>query len=568
MARSSLIFMLSFIFLAAWGFVPMPAFSSEDTVHLSFTKQVEKYTDVTDYEVQSGDWLMGIVRRQLKPPADEIPGIIEKIKEINPAIKNVNLIFPGQILHLPIKKNESDKNQKKGNASVSSEHTKKPGTQKADRFVHVVRKGESISKVLIQRFGVSPSEAVRYIGRIRSLNPHISDLNRIYPGQKIFLPVEKRGAAQEVAESALSLEIISGKKDHDFVLPRKERLPVLAAIFDFLQGEVITSGDYYVPLPPSSQMTIDCSNVPVAEMKNGNKFLIDLDGLLPLPVKKAIESRWKNHRIISGGSETSLSDILDKTIEALRSFIIQKNGTVMTIGEMPKVQVYCDWILSRRDPAAGSSSVIGIRLVKEKEQIIPPEVRQYAKVNGVNVIEIMNGRGIVAHEEPAWSLPVPCLGSGTPKNMTFNLISELGYVPVKDDVIPLFTMAKDGFDLAVTADISFEAEGKRILVNSGSISPEFCDLLRKKGTLVVDVNGKIQDTDVIKNLAAVLNLSCTEDEFSFSHTIAPPEKGWKIVFPGMRMRSQKGELYFVHNEFNGEIHHLINENWKVKVVSY
>ena len=67
--------------------------------------------------------------------------------------------------------------------SASLVFRKTAGLQKTK--VYVVKKGEWIAGILRTELGDKP---IPY-ALIRKINPKIRNLNRIYPGQRIFLPV-------------------------------------------------------------------------------------------------------------------------------------------------------------------------------------------------------------------------------------------------------------------------------------------------------------------------------------------------------------------------------------------
>ena len=71
-----------------------------------------------------------------------------------------------------------------------------------DTRVFVVKKGNSVGGLYLSQQGEGP---VPY-ALIRQLNPEITDLNRIFPGQKIVLPVRAMTAPspQPAAEAAQS----------------------------------------------------------------------------------------------------------------------------------------------------------------------------------------------------------------------------------------------------------------------------------------------------------------------------------------------------------------------------
>jgi hypothetical protein len=51
-----------------------------------------------------------------------------------------------------------------------------------------VRHGDTLAKILKEKRGLNPHEIYPWQRKIATMNPHISDLNRIFPGESILIP--------------------------------------------------------------------------------------------------------------------------------------------------------------------------------------------------------------------------------------------------------------------------------------------------------------------------------------------------------------------------------------------
>lgn len=60
--------------------------------------------------------------------------------------------------------------------------------------------GDTISKLLSKR-GVQRHETHTWLDRVRRLNPHIGNLDRIWPGDRILLPDSPMEAVSEQKEN-------------------------------------------------------------------------------------------------------------------------------------------------------------------------------------------------------------------------------------------------------------------------------------------------------------------------------------------------------------------------------
>lgn len=103
-----------------------------------------------EYTVQRGNTLSGIALRY--------GTTVREIASIN-NIKNINLIFPGQILKIPT------------NSTVQGNETRATG-----KIIYTVKVGDTLSQIAL-RYGVT-------VNQIVALN-NIKNPNLIYPGEKL-----------------------------------------------------------------------------------------------------------------------------------------------------------------------------------------------------------------------------------------------------------------------------------------------------------------------------------------------------------------------------------------------
>ena len=99
-----------------------------------------------NYVVRPGDTLSGI--------AERFGVSLKALEAANPQIPDPNLIFPGQVIVIPV-------------------NPPPPGT-------YVVQPGDTLSGIA-ERFGVS-------LGALEAANPQIPNFDLIFPGQVIHIP--------------------------------------------------------------------------------------------------------------------------------------------------------------------------------------------------------------------------------------------------------------------------------------------------------------------------------------------------------------------------------------------
>ena len=81
--------------------IPSLSASQEDTAHLVLKKKAGSKDRPSVYIVQKGDNLSTIIRRKLGRLAAESASVGRLVKKLNPQIRDVNRIYPGQKITLP-----------------------------------------------------------------------------------------------------------------------------------------------------------------------------------------------------------------------------------------------------------------------------------------------------------------------------------------------------------------------------------------------------------------------------------------------------------------------------------
>ncbi|MGB9661050.1 MAG: LysM peptidoglycan-binding domain-containing protein [Moorellaceae bacterium] len=114
-------------------------------------QQLPRCPGGTYYVVQSGDTMFYIAQR--------LGLSLDDLIAANPQVTDPNLIFPGQVLCIPLK------------GRPACPHG----------FIYVVRPGDTLFEIA-RRFGTT-------VERIVAANPQITDPNVIFPGQRLCIPL-------------------------------------------------------------------------------------------------------------------------------------------------------------------------------------------------------------------------------------------------------------------------------------------------------------------------------------------------------------------------------------------
>ncbi len=526
---------------------PSAAFSREDTAYISLKRVGVSKHQTDTYVVKKNEWLLNIIQNKYDVSKEEAYRILELVKRLNPELKDLNDIYPGQKVFLPRKRSSETAGAAHPSSGVLSDGKKEKVILK-----YVVKRGDSVSGIIHKKLGKSHGEIYRTLGLVKGLNPGVKDLDRIYPGQTLFLP----RAIREIVRLPF--------RNKNVAIPQYKILPVVSHIINRMYGVVITDGSYCIPVPPSGEVKIDCSRVPVVEINDGNIILLDLSNRIPADLKRVIESTWENYRVISVQEGEEISSMLKRIIDATGVYEARKVNRYEEVGNTPIVKVSVEWLVSKKPGFKGTGSY-AFNFVSKSSQLVPLPVKDYAQGNGLEIIEIMDSLGIAADEEVYQACPVQVLDSGSDMGLAKSLLEMLGYSPVKDAGISI--LVGDGLALSIKADLLLNTEGGRIIITSSNIPDQVMNILKKRGDRVVFISGRESREKVIENIVRAIKIPCLNNDFKFPLSGRNGKESGYISLPALRLGDDE-ILYLVDYDVDREICGLLNKEYKMTLVRY
>ncbi len=545
--------------------LPSPAFSErEDTAQLTFSKKTVNKNITQNYTVQKGDVLSAIIRRLPGITERDIPRYYELTKELNPDITDLDKLYEGQNLRLPLKSLATP-----GDAFSSSEGT---GSQP-----YRVKKGDSLIRIAHRELHIS-SRTQSTLLLIKSMNPNIKDVNKIYIGQMIRLPAgtgilaarravpDKNQTVTRETESPLA-DMTEGSAKDAIILSPAERIAVIKHIITQMKGNMITTGNYYLPVSRTEQLTIDCAIIPVIEFEDQTTIILDLDKRANAELKKMIGDRWSSHHLLKIDDKDDIIVMLKKIFGVSKTYEITKSQNPLSIGSAPPMEVLVDWIITSKDAKKSSSVNQGLRFVYEDNGLLPRAVVNYAKQNSWVITEISQERGLAAKPEEIYSLPpMEVLPTSSAREFSYALLSYLGIQGEKDVDVRVFNIEKDGFNLSIKADIVVTHGEKKTLIFSRNLPPQFIHILEKNGSELIFVADQDDPAKNMEKLLRAFSFVFTSGYFTFSG-LDKNQPPYHFGFNGTKIKTDPS-LYIVNFDFNPEIRGLLQETWSANIIRY
>lgn len=534
--------LMVFALLAAVLFSSSAAAEREDTAHLVLKKTISARDKGPVYVVRKGDHLLGILRRELDAAPEEMGWMLREVKRLNPGLKDVNVIEAGRKLSLPV--------------------VAPPEGYQTYR----VKKGDFLARILEKNLGLKGQDLARALKDVKKQNPNIRDINLIFPGQRIFIPrvsppeKEKAEAPARPQEPAAVLPELKA-----VLLTEKER-GLIRRVVEQAGGLVLTDGNYYIPLSAEDQVTIDCAAVPVVELDDGSRILVDFGGQVSPDLKERIQRVWKNYTVIQDSGGVGALPALERIFKASKNYSFRKTADYVDVGGEPKFRLFLDWVLFKKE-----SAFTGIALRESPSAAMPAALSRYAERNGISVLEVTEALEAVRDEAPpAPPSDVPALKSGTTADLIDSVIATLGLTASREAWVKVAEAGAPAKVVSAKVDFLVERPGKEgAVIALRELPATFQESLKQKGMNVAMVKWDDEKKAVIEKTLTALGYPFTSDTFDFSGPVGKDGKPrWVIRIPATRVNLAEGELFLTPSALDGDIYSYVNATWGTKIIRY
>ncbi len=446
------------------------------------------------HAVEEGEWIWKILRERKLLDKRNLFEILEILKTLNPELRDLDQVHPGQKLLVPLTLAPAE-----GAVTLAPEAEVEPVTtdilDDLDLKGYTVRPGDNLTKIIKQEYEEpDPGFYDRYLKAFERLNPSVRDLNRIYPGQVIRLPVFspeivrrpiKPPKAAEPREEEIMPELAMEPPPKTAVeTGPTESAPDpmrddLGRLFHALGEEWIQKGRHYIPLKDRGEINLRADNYPMIDLSNGIKVIVDLHHAMPGDMASLIETTWDHYRIVHLEETEGFAAALDRILPECDLGTLYNRGEALYLDGPIQVKLTGDWILRRDSEGTEEAGpTFLITLLDDHTPSTPNPVRRYLSQQGVTVVDFPAPTGPEGRLPP----PEPVLSSGPDPASVVETLLELNRLDFMRNVeIPVYEKQKGAdFSLFVKADYLLEKENQKFLVDLRGAGPEIISLLQER----------------------------------------------------------------------------------------
>ncbi|MBW1721496.1 MAG: LysM peptidoglycan-binding domain-containing protein [Deltaproteobacteria bacterium] len=526
---------------------------SEDTYSISLVQTAEEDKEIIEvegrkvlaetYQVKKGDHLWQLLRERGLLEKRNLSEILALLKKLNTSLSNLDMVYPGQEIIIPLTVTPVNAGSRTSpklppETPISLEDLKDLPLEN-----YTVRPGDSLIKVIKRRYNIPRRQLYNeYLDLVKRLNPSIRDLNRIYPNQKLRLPVYSPQVVRSPVpsrppETKKPPEIQKESTREDY----SQLALQLGAVFREMGEEWVDSGQHFIPLKSGGQVELNAASFPIINLANGHRVILDLNRELPSRMAQVIESNWKNYKVLSLPSGESLRGALEKILPFCGYTEVKEGGEPLEIGGDLPVRVTADWIIKTGAGSNGEAAqIIALALLDDQTPKVPLEVKRYLKGLGIRYVEYPSEEAASAGEEslpPQETLP----GGDTPGDLVASLLELTGHSYSRDLEIPVYQDKGTDFNVKIKADFFLNIAGKDSIVDLSDLGGEILTLLKDHGFSVLSLHDEKDPGALVSKTLAFLGTAFDSSPHTFLTAERTDRRNIQITVPGITFLGQSGE---------------------------
>ena len=543
----------------------------------SYVVRYDKGRDILcdPYVVQKDDWVFKVFREKGEISNKDFPEFLAIFKRINPHIRNIDLIRPGQHIFIPLRKLKKDSlpGQSSGIVTIPFVTVSDlPDIINPYSTEHIVQEGEFISRLIARgydtKYGTKPyNEAIKVF---RIINPDVVDLDRIYPGQKLYIPdrsLRDKPWYKSLFDSSGAIEpFISISTDRPDNI-----LSLFAEIASILDAKLLNKGIYSFPGYGEADYRLDLSSFPLIELKDKTKILLapspDKGKKINEPELDAIKLYWSNVKIVPIANKTSTEQALDAVMASFEKKAFKNKISFSDQGL--KVEVRGKWIIEQPYFAGEEASHLCITPVNDPDERTPDSIVRYLEQHDIIIKDFLKDfkktkdKSKKAQKENTAKDPV-IIDFSDHKTFVKNLLTAMNYNYTQNVAI---TFPYAGIQIKALSNLISSSNGKLLLVDFGDLYGDAIIAIKKTGLDIIQINNKDNAHEVIRKILDALEASYTKYP-TFLAAKRPDTYNTSLTIPGYLISNkEKHKILLTTDSINDDIvQFLTNKGIKVLLI--
>lgn len=523
------------------------------------------------YQVQQGDWVLKIFRQKGEIAHDDFREFLGIFERLNPHVKDIDRIRPGQVVDIPLMKlaKGSLPGQASGVVTIPFVMINNPVEMIKNRTRgYTVQRGDTVSALIAKQFGgrYGNRTFAQGLELFKAVNPHIADVNRIYAGQRVYMPDpsvrEQSWYATLFDESDRLIDpatAAASEEGTDSDPPPQPLAPAAAAsatgtpetresvpgtdtggpaaqAASVVGGRLLDKGTYFLPMRRGNDFELDLSRYPMIDFKNGSKVILTTQDRVMNVDLVQLQSYWDEVKVVQVPEDASPQAILEKILSAFSGEAV--TNQLAFEDEGAAVNVSAKWIRTEPSPDGRVPRHTCITPITSDAERTHDAIVRYLDQNDIVIKEILTGATGSAPPSPTAEIAdVTGIDGSSRKALveTFAAIMGFRYSP---DTRISFPYA--GIQIEAVANLLSFGNGREILIDFGDLYGDAVGAIEDTGLNILQVSGDDQPLDILQRLMETAGMAYTRSPV-FYGADRPAEYNTAITINGILIPSGGGE---------------------------
>ena len=491
------------------------------------------------HTVRKGEYLSKILREKGLWKKDNLSELLSILKKLNRSLRNLDLIYPGDKIIVPVKitpfkvDSEPDRPPREVKAPVAAR-------KGLDFENYTIKSNDTLFRVAKRRYNIPPEDFYNeYIELVKKSNPYVKDINALYPGQHIRLPIYTPEIIKRPVRQAIPPKP-NDTGEHEIAAQKANPIAHdLGKIFFEIGEELVQSGDHFMPFKSGGMINLNTSSFPIINLQNGKTVIVDLSNRLPKKVAGLIESSWENYKVVHFSKQDDLKSALDKILRVCNYPKVFKRGEAFELKGDIAFRITGDWIVSlTKTKLDNRPGVIVINLTDLHTPGTPRLIRDYLESLSVKIIDYPGGDD----DSPGDIDAVETLEGGTDSSSLIKTVLNLTGRPFSSHVeIPVYQSLKADFKLIIKADFFMKIKGRDAIIDIGGLAPEIISFLKEHQFLVLPLATVREPLDMVAKTLDFLDIKFASGLHSFMAAKRDASRNVKLTLPGIIFSDLRGE---------------------------
>ncbi|WP_173179545.1 LysM peptidoglycan-binding domain-containing protein [Desulfosarcina ovata] len=521
------------------------------------------------YEVRQGDWVLKIFRQKGEIAHEDFRDFLGIFQRLNPHVKDIDRLRPGQVVDIPLKKLVQGHlpGQSSGVVTIPFVMITNPREMiKKQSRAYTVQRGDTVSRLIASQFGGRFGNRTYNEGLklFKAVNPKIKDVNKIFVGQKIYMPdpsvreqswyeslFDKAGnLVEKVAQTAATETMQEGRPSalpspapapmppSTPVAPPKTTGPAAEAA-SIIGGRLMAKGTYYLPMKQGNPFELDLSRFPVIELQNRKKVILTTQDRVMNVDLPLIQSYWTDVKIVKIGEEASAQAIVEAVLSAFAGEKITDRLAFDDGGV--SVIVTAKWIHSAPSANGQVPRHTCITPITSANQQTHAAIRRYLDQNDIVIKDLLTGTPVPAPApmatETDGAAETGRIDGSNQKTLIEAFARRMGFYYSPNTSIS-FPYA--GIQVQALSNLLSFGNGREILVDLGDLYGEAITAIRDIGLDILQLQADTPPITVIAQLLDAAGMSYTREPV-FYGADRPAEFNTALTVQGILVPTGRGE---------------------------